>query len=300
MLDGDVTDIVEAQSLSFRPQHIDIYLAGWGPEDDGASLEGPGPLARLALHNGIKTGRQGRGSVFVWASGFGGRRGDHCSCDGYGGSVYTVSIGGGAPDYLERCSSTLATAYAGGEAGETVNAVEGVRCPRQVTQQSCSRAASDTSLASSVAAGVIALTLEANPLLTWRDVQHIIVRTSKSHHLLAPDWSVNGAGFKVSHLYGFGLLDAESMVKEAERWRPVPAQHRCVEEAPIQRSRTIHPGSPLTSVFVTTGCSGEPRRRVVYVEHVVVRVAVAHGRRGDLSITLASPSGTVSQLLANR
>ncbi|XP_056289183.1 proprotein convertase subtilisin/kexin type 5 [Pseudoliparis swirei] len=296
MLDGDVTDIVEAQSLSFRPQHIDIYLASWGPEDDGATLEGPGPLTRLALQNGIKTGRHGRGSVFVWASGYGGRRGDHCSCDGYSGSVYTVSIGGStrrgsAPDYLERCSSTLATAYTGGEAGETVTLGP---------QQSCSRAASETSLSSSVAAGVIALTLEANPLLTWRDVQHIIVRTSKSHHLLAPDWSVNGAGFKVSHLYGFGLLDAERMVKEAERWKPVPAQHQCVEEAPIQLSRTIHPGSPLTSVFESTGCSGEPRRRVVYVEHVVVRVAIDHGRRGDLSITLASPSGTVSQLLANR
>lgn len=58
MLDGDVTDIVEAQSLSFRPQYIDIYLASWGPEDDGATLEGPGPLTRLALQNGIKTVRE--------------------------------------------------------------------------------------------------------------------------------------------------------------------------------------------------------------------------------------------------
>ncbi len=57
MLDGDVTDIVEAQSLSFRPQYVDIYLASWGPKDDGATLEGPGPLTRLALQNGIKTVR---------------------------------------------------------------------------------------------------------------------------------------------------------------------------------------------------------------------------------------------------
>lgn len=58
MLDGDVTDIVEAQSLSFRPQYIDIYLASWGPEDDGATLDGPGPLTRLALQNGIQTVRE--------------------------------------------------------------------------------------------------------------------------------------------------------------------------------------------------------------------------------------------------
>uniref|UniRef100_A0AAQ4RA98 Proprotein convertase subtilisin/kexin type 5a n=1 Tax=Gasterosteus aculeatus aculeatus TaxID=481459 RepID=A0AAQ4RA98_GASAC len=288
MLDGDVTDIVEAQSLSFRPQHIDIYLASWGPEDDGATLEGPGPLARLALRNGIKTGRHGRGSVYVWASGSGGQRGDHCSCDGYGSSIYTISIsssrpGGNRPDYLERCSSTLATAYAGGETEEMVREKR-----------------PSTSLSSSVAAGIIALTLEANPLLTWRDVQHIIVRTSISHHLPAPDWSFNGAGYEVSHLYGFGLLDAENMVKEAERWKRVPTQHECVEEASIQLSRTIHPGWPLTSALEATGCSGEPLRRVVYVEHVVVRVAIAHSRRGDLSITLASPLGTVSELLAHR
>ncbi|XP_028457908.1 proprotein convertase subtilisin/kexin type 5 [Perca flavescens] len=296
MLDGDVTDMVEAQSLCFRPQYIDIYLASWGPEDDGATLEGPGPLTRLALHNGIKTGRHGRGSVFVWASGNGGRRGDHCSCDGYSSSIYTISISsstrrGSQPDYLEQCASTLATAYTGGEKEEMVTLGP---------QQSCSWAKSETSLSSSIAAGIIALTLEANPLLTWRDVQHIIARTSKPHQLLAPDWRVNGAGYKVSHLYGFGLLDAESMVNEAKHWKQVPSQHECVEEAPIQLSRTIHPGSALTSVYESTGCSSKPQQHVVYVEHVVVRVTITHSRRGDLSIMLMSPSGTVSQLLANR
>jgi len=31
-----------------------------------------------------------------------------------------------------------------------------------------------------MAAAIIALTLEANPSLTWRDVQHIMVRTARS------------------------------------------------------------------------------------------------------------------------
>lgn len=57
MLDGDVTDVVEAQSLSFRSQYIDVFLASWGPEDDGATLEGPGPLTRLALQKGVQTVR---------------------------------------------------------------------------------------------------------------------------------------------------------------------------------------------------------------------------------------------------
>ncbi|KAM4719585.1 proprotein convertase subtilisin/kexin type 5 [Anableps anableps] len=296
MLGGDVTDIVEALSLHFRPQYIDVYLASWGPDDDGATLEGPGPLARLALQTAIEIGRQGRGSIFVWASGNGGQTGDHCSCDGYSSSIYTISVSsvsphGVRPEYLEQCSSTLAAAYSGEETEEMITLGP---------QQGCSKILSGTSLSSSLAAGVIALTLEANPLLTWRDVQHIIVRTSRAYHLVAPDWHYNGAGYKVSHLYGFGLLDAESMVKEAERWKQVPAQHECVEEEAIQLSRIFHPGSALTSAYETTGCSSEASRHVVYVEHVVVRVTITHSRRGDLSITLTSPAGTVSQLLAHR
>lgn len=53
-----MTDIVEAVSLNFRPQYIDIYLASWGPDDDGATLEGPGPLARLALQTAVETVRE--------------------------------------------------------------------------------------------------------------------------------------------------------------------------------------------------------------------------------------------------
>ena len=42
MLDGDVTDAVEAGSLSLNPQHIDIYTNSWGPNDDGRTIEGQG------------------------------------------------------------------------------------------------------------------------------------------------------------------------------------------------------------------------------------------------------------------
>ena len=52
MLDGDVTDAVEAASLSFSPQHIDIYSSSWGPDDDGKTVDGPGPLAKKAFRDG--------------------------------------------------------------------------------------------------------------------------------------------------------------------------------------------------------------------------------------------------------
>ncbi|KAG5834821.1 hypothetical protein ANANG_G00265660, partial [Anguilla anguilla] len=228
MLDGGVTDAAEAWSLSLRPQHVDVYSAGWGPDDDGQTVDGPAPLARLALETGIRLGRKGRGSIFVWASGNGGRSLDHCSCDGYASSVYTVSVSsatrsGSRPRDLEECASTLCSAYGGAaDHGGRIVVTTDLR-------QGCTDGHAGTSVSASIAAGIISLTLEANSQLSWRDVQHIIVRTSRPAHLRAPDWHSNGAGYRVSHLYGFGLMDAEAMVREAERWTQVPSQHTCVE-----------------------------------------------------------------------
>lgn len=64
MLDGEVTDMVEAHSLSLNPQHIHIYSASWGPEDDGKSLDGPAKLAKEAFLQGITKVSQSRSFSF--------------------------------------------------------------------------------------------------------------------------------------------------------------------------------------------------------------------------------------------
>ncbi|XP_038329082.1 proprotein convertase subtilisin/kexin type 6 isoform X3 [Canis lupus familiaris] len=237
MLDGDVTDVVEAKSLGIRPNYIDIYSASWGPDDDGKTVDGPGRLAKQAFEYGIKKGRQGLGSIFVWASGNGGREGDHCSCDGYTNSIYTISVSsttenGYKPWYLEECASTLATTYSSGAFYERKIVTTDLR-------QRCTDGHTGTSVSAPMVAGIIALALEANNQLTWRDVQHLLVKTSRPAHLKANDWKVNGAGHKVSHLYGFGLVDAEALVMEAKKWTAVPTQHMCVATTDKRPRRCI-------------------------------------------------------------
>lgn len=53
MLDGEVTDSVEAMSLSLNQNHIDIYSASWGPDDDGKTVDGPATLTRKAFRDGV-------------------------------------------------------------------------------------------------------------------------------------------------------------------------------------------------------------------------------------------------------
>ncbi|XP_058502006.1 furin (paired basic amino acid cleaving enzyme) b [Solea solea] len=294
MLDGDVTDIVEAHSLSLNPQHIHIYSASWGPEDDGKSLDGPAKLAQEAFLQGITKGRSGLGSIFVWASGNGGREQDNCNCDGYTNSIYTLSISsttqsGNVPWYSEPCSSTLASTFSSGNPGEKQIVTTDLR-------HKCTDSHTGTSASAPLAAGIIALALEANMNLTWRDMQHLVVRTSQPGYLSAGDWKTNGVGRRVSHSYGYGLLDASAMVAMAQNWTTVGPQHQCVHTM-LEEPRDI--GNKLVFSKSVDACWGRPDY-VSSLEHVQARLTLSHNQRGKLAIHLISPLGTRSTLLFPR
>ncbi|GAB1295341.1 Proprotein convertase subtilisin/kexin type 4 [Apodemus speciosus] len=276
MLDGAITDIVEAQSLSLQPQHIHIYSASWGPEDDGRTVDGPGLLTREAFRRGVTKGRQGLGTLFIWASGNGGLHYDNCNCDGYTNSIHTLSVGsttrqGRVPWYSEACASTFTTTFSSGV----------VTDPQIVTtdlHHQCTDKHTGTSASAPLAAGIIALALEANPLLTWRDLQHLVVRASRPAQLQAEDWRINGVGRQVSHHYGYGLLDAGLLVDLARVWLPTKPQKKCA-------IRVVHTPTPIL-----------PRMLVAKN----VRLSLSYSRRGDLEIFLTSPMGTRSTLVAIR
>ncbi|XP_063170375.1 furin [Candoia aspera] len=294
MLDGEVTDAVEARSLGLNPDHIHIYSASWGPEDDGKTVDGPAHLAEEAFHRGVSQGRNGLGSIFVWASGNGGREHDSCNCDGYTNSIYTLSISsttqyGNVPWYSEACSSTLATTYSSGSQNE-----------KQIVTtdlwQKCTESHTGTSASAPLAAGIIALALEANKNLTWRDMQHLVVRTSKPAHLNTNDWATNGVGRKVSHSYGYGLLDAGAMVALAKNWTSVGPQRKCIIDI-LTEPKDI--GKHLEVRQKVDACWGKASY-VAQLEHVQARLTLSYNRRGDLAIHLVSPAGTRSTLLAAR
>jgi len=58
----------------------------------------------------------------------------------------------------------------------------------------CTSSHTGTSASAPLAAGICALALESNRELTWRDMQHIVVRTARPANLKSSDWKVNGVG----------------------------------------------------------------------------------------------------------
>lgn len=69
---------------------------------------------------------------------------------------------------------------------------------------------------------------------------------------------------------------------------------------PLHPGRYIRPDHVLRASTLSSACSEQREQHVLYLEHVVVRLSIAHPRRGDLQISLVSPAGTRSQLLARR
>lgn len=153
-----------------------------------------------------------------------------------------------------------------------------------------------------IAAAIAALALEANPHLTWRDMQYIVLMTSRYEPLKHESgWISNGVGRFVSHKFGYGLMDAEKMVKLASKWQPLPAQKVCETTQQIGKELTIsfEANSQLEISLNTTGCAGSTNE-IRFLEHVQARISLKFKPRGNIRISLISPSGTVSHLLSPR
>lgn len=77
-----------------------------------------------------------------------------------------------------------------------------------------------------------------SPSLSWRDIQHLTVLTSKRNSLYDAKnrfhWTMNGVGLEFNHLFGFGVLDAGGMVTLSKQWQTVPPRYHCEAGAIIK------------------------------------------------------------------
>jgi kexin len=123
-----ITDADEAIAMNYAYQKNQIYSCSWGPPDDGRSMDAPGILIKKAMVNAIQNGRDGKGSIYVFASGNGAANEDNCNFDGYTNSIYSITVGaidrkGLHPYYSEKCSAQLVVTYSSGSNDAIVSKV---------------------------------------------------------------------------------------------------------------------------------------------------------------------------------
>ena len=118
ILSGHLTDADQASAINYAYDRNQIYSCSWGPKDDGMTMERPPKIVADAFINGAKNGRNGLGSIFVFASGNGGTSNDNCNFDGYTNSIYTLTVAAidrhnNHPPYSEQCAANMVSMYSG-------------------------------------------------------------------------------------------------------------------------------------------------------------------------------------------
>ena len=308
-------DTIQAAALSRNPKQIDIYNNSWGPPDVGNFLGATGPLVQAALQDGCTNGREGKGSIYVWAAGNGLMTNDNSNKDAYANSIYTIAVtaidhNGVQSWYAEPGANILVAAPSNGKDinGDVVGGI--VTGSNNSSLNYLTDSFGGTSAATPMVSGVIALMLQANPNLTYRDVMTILLQTARKNDADDDGWSTNSSpdfhyipdtedppnyiytdtsGYHISHKYGFGLVDALGAVRLAQKWE---TDNKYLGST-IDLSGSINPRVTISdNTSRTIIISGNLK-----IEQVTVTVDITHGNRGDLKIVLTSPSGTSSTLV---
>lgn len=240
LIAGDITDENASAALGWRPAIVTISSNSWGYDDDNSvSVSGPDTLAQAALLNGVTQGRGGRGIIYTVAGGNGGTPNyrdkgpgiDESNYDGFANSPYTIAVGGnndkGVQNFSEQGCNLVLTAPTGGEGTD-----QNITTTTLMGQGNIpgfpdyTNSFGGTSSSTPLVSGVIALMLTANAQLGWRDVQEILIRSSRKIDNEDASWHTNGAGvpFRFSNRYGAGMVDAAAAVNLATSWKNLPAQ----------------------------------------------------------------------------
>ena len=114
-------------------------------------------------------------------------------------------------------------------------------------------AMSGTSMSSPAVTGVVALVLQANPLLSTDQVRDIIISTSRNDDRTG----ALHARDSISQHWGWGKVDALKAVNEALRTVSIDE----VEE--LRLPLHIYPNPTVGMTTINTGC-GEPQQAVIY------------------------------------
>ncbi len=285
--------------------NFDIVSNSWGSNPDyspsyGLLSGGFDDVVNQAYATLASTGRDGLGTIIVKAAG---NEALDANGQGLNASRFTITVAASAQDgfitsYSNHGSSILVAAPAAAVTTDATGA-------SGKTLTDYTDAFNGTSAATPVVAGVLALMLDANETLGWRDVQNILAASarltgsafgSSAQGFEVGAWQSNaattwnGGGYHINASYGYGMVDAYAAVRMAEVWHLFNSPEISLSEIRLDTATNdlqdiLLPsdGTPVLTTF-TIGNVG--------IEHVAISMTINSTFIGDLQVRLTSPDGT--------
>ncbi|RUR71925.1 proprotein convertase P [Variovorax guangxiensis] len=297
-----------------KMQQYDVVNHSWGAGTNFDVKFTPPRLGALpaAYENAVSFGREALGTVIVTAGGNDRAKGGDTNYSNVSNTRTSIIVGainaktdlgllqvGGKP--FSSPGASILVSAPGSNVSSTSRLVQN---SNGSTFGANETVAQGTSFATPIVSGIVALMLEANPALGYRDVQQILAISARKVDDASTTWQTNGSktwnggGMHASHDYGYGEVDARAAVRLAETW--TTQQTWGNEFYLLQPS-----ASGVLNMAIADGAPNGIRHTLavnntsIRVEHVEVRLNITHARPGDLIVKLISPSGTES-ILMNR
>ncbi len=308
VLSGYNSNISDAMSKDI--ENIWISNNSWGPPDATGLLYPSSDLWKQSVEYGLSKGRKGLGTIYIFAGGNGnlnsGYLADNSNYDGYANFYGAITVCATGDDdkhasYSEKGSNLLLCAPSMGNNNNGIQTTDLMNTyglndkyvtlfGSDLTNKNYTRNFNGTSASTPIVSGAVALMLQANPFLTWRDVKYILAKTARKNDPTDSDWTFNAAGYPINHKYGFGILDVKKAVDTAKSWSNLGNYKKCsIWDYKVKRS-IVDNGPPL-EVLVDTTVFG-----IQKIEWSSIKLNMNHGYFGDLLVELYSPSGTKAVL----
>ncbi|XP_052820822.1 neuroendocrine convertase 2-like [Mya arenaria] len=268
-----------SKALAYRHDRIDIYSNSW---DFSSSFKPLDIGSASAIKEGIKRGRNGQGSIYVFPAG---RRGN-----GFANSIYTIAVNnigvrGKVPKTAYANSATLVSSFGQGRTRSSENMITAFN----EKGRKCWNKFGGSSATTAKVAGICALILDAGKKhdkdLSWRDVQHILVKSATHEGLTeAKHFKRNGAGLYFHDVFGFGYVDVQKAVKLVSEWSKAKEmlKHRVVlKRISVDRQKEVFVGYSTKNNSV----------KITQVEYVTVDIPT-YTLEEKTFVRLTSSSGT--------
>ena len=147
----------------------------------------------------------------------------------------------------------------------------------------------------SIVAGAVALLLENNPDLSYRDVQYILALSASKNDPTHPFWIKNAAGYEYNPIYGFGRINVVEAIRISEYWTSAylpscslySSEYKDVHlEVPYARTGKLELEFDIHTI-----------NNYAFTESVQFRFNLSTPIISMLRIIVKSPSGTKSEIL---